>query len=347
MAVGVDSLYLSHFNDGLGIDWEGLRFKKERLRHTPGASCVEIDFGGERFALHRSGLGRYTFRLTNKAFILGLSQNMQPRCNAQFSSELLWTCGLDAALARFNAIWSNLGSRATRSEVVGRVDAAFDFKIDRPDFHVEDFVSQADKDSMWREKQTAQSFQFGKSAVVCRIYDKIAEIVQQSDKDWMYDIWGTRKGVWRFEFQVRGERLKQAGIATVDQLKAHLPALVAHLAQHHTSLRVPSRDSNRSRWPLHPMSSGIIAAANQLTTPPHNPPPPLFSGSEYQLQRQLRSMQGNLKGLAAALSIDRPDDPMTLKELTERLLHLIGPYHSDEIWRADVLRKMRERELGL
>lgn len=347
VAVGVDSLYLGHFSDGLGIDWEMLRYEKEKLRATPGASHTEIGLGGERFALHRSGLNRYPFRLSNKAFTLGLSERMQPRCYAQFSSQLLWIYGLDSALERFNAIWISLGSRSTRPEVVSRVDAAFDFQIAKPDFRTEHFVSQAAKDSTWRENQAAQSYQFGKGDVVCRVYDKVAEIEQQSGKAWLFDIWGVREGVWRVEFQVRGDRLKQAGIASAQQMKAYLPGLVRHLGKHHTSLRIPSADTNRSRWLLHPVSQGVIASADQLTRPPDHPPPPLLTGSEYLLQRQLRSIQGDLKGLAATLSADRPHNPVTLSELVSRLLHLIGPHHSEEIWRADVLQKMRRRELGL
>ncbi len=347
VAVGIDSLYLSHFSDGLGIDWEGLRFEKEKLRLSPGVSHIEIELGGERLALHRSGQGPYTFRLSNKAFTLGLSERMQPRCYAQFSSHLLWTSGLDAALKLFNAIWQAVGSRPTRPEVVSRVDAAFDFQIAQPDFRTEHFVSQAAKDSTWRENQAPQTFQFGRSDVVCRVYDKIAEIEQQSGKSWLFDIWGVREGVWRAEFQIRGERLKEAGIATVDQMRAYLPSLVKHLARHHTSLRLPGHDSNRSRWPLHPMWRGVIDSVDQLTTPPEHPPPPLLTGSDYQLQRQLRSLNGDLKSIAATLSATRIGDPVTLEELAQRLPHLIGPYHSPELWRADVLEKVRKRELGL
>jgi len=153
--------------------------------------------------------------------------------------------------------------------------------------------------------------------------------------------------VWRIEFQVRGERLKLAGIATLDQLKAYLPSLAKELARHHTSLRTPSKDSNRSRWPLHPLWRGVIDSADQLTIQPDTPPPPLLVGSEYQLQRQLRSVYGSLKGIAATLSLKRPDNPVTLEELFVRCPHLLDLIHSPELWSADVVRKVKERELGL
>jgi hypothetical protein len=55
LAVGVDSLYLGNFSDGLGVDWEGLRFEKEKLIASPGSAYVDFQFGGQGFALHRSG----------------------------------------------------------------------------------------------------------------------------------------------------------------------------------------------------------------------------------------------------------------------------------------------------
>ncbi len=347
LAVGVDSLYLGYFSDGLGIDWEGLRYAKERLVASPGLAHSEIEFGGETFALHRSGKGRYTFRLSNKIFRLGLSERMHPRCHVEITSEGLWGCGMDGAVARFLSLFDTLGSKPLRHETISRVDAAFDFHVEARDFCREDVVSQAVKDAAWRENQTDQSFQFGKGDVVCRFYDKTAEIEQESGKDWMYGIWGRRENVWRVEFQVRGERLKQAGISTVDQLNAYLPSLIKHLARHYTSLRVPTGDSNRSRWPLHPLWRALIDSADQLTNQPEHPPPPLVVGTEYQLQRQLRSLYGQLKGLATTLGLIDPKNPPSLEELLNRLPHLLDLMHAPELWRADVIEKMRERELGL
>ncbi|HEY5237418.1 MAG TPA: hypothetical protein VIJ62_03475 [Rhizomicrobium sp.] len=347
VAVGIDSLYLSSFYDGLGIDWEALRFEKEKLRATPGALHTELELGGERFALHRAGAKPYSFILSNRAFSLQLGQNIRPLCHAQFKSHLLWTSGLDAALTRYNRLWVHAGSKATRPDVVSRVDTAFDFRIGKPDFRTEHFVSQAKKDATWREDGAFQSVRFGNSAVVCRVYDKIAEIEQQSAKDWLFDLWGARDGVWRCEFQMRGERLKQAGIATVEHMHAHLPSLVRHLAKRHTSLRIAKTDTNRSRWSVHPMWKGLIASTNRLTTPPERTPPPLLMGSDYQLQRQVQSLLGDLKGIAATLSVNRKTNPVTLDELLERLPGLARPYHSPNLWNADVLEKLRKRELGL
>ena len=346
-AVGIDSLYVSVYLDRLGIDWEGLRYAKEKLAAAPAVDFTEITLGGETFALKRGGRKPYSFILTNKAFELQLGENIQPRCHARFSSELLWKEGLERAWERFKTIWRETGCAFLRPEVIFRVDAAFDFAIGEPDFEIGHFVSQAAKDATWRQHGEEQTFQFGTGDAVVRIYNKVAEIEQASEKHWMYDLWETDEGVWRVEFQVRGERLKQAGIGTIEQLRAYLPSLIRHLARQHTSLRTPNRDSNRSRWQLHPMWRSVIASADALTNLPDSPPRPFNRGNLYNLERQLQSLGGNFKGLAATLSCNRPDRPVTLEQLLKWLPRMMRRRHSPVLWEADVRQKIRKRGFGL
>lgn len=255
--------------------------------------------------------------------------------------------GLNCSIERFNGLMRTAGEREMRPAVVSRVDAAFDFHVAEPDFSTDHFVSLVAKDATWREGGVLQSIQLGTSDVVVRVYDKVAEIEQQSEKHWLFDIWGMREGVWRCELQVRGERLKEHGISTVEQLRAYLPSLVRHLAKNHTSLRIPTGDSNRSRWPVHPMWRSLIDASDQLTSPPDNPPPPLLNGGLYQLHRQLESLVGVLKGIAATLSRNCPERPVTLLQLLCWLPRMLLRHHSPELWRADVTERIRRRGLGV
>ncbi len=347
LAANIDSFYLSAFIDGLGIDWERLAYEKEKLRASPGVEYAEIELGGEQFALKRGGRKPYSYILKNRAFELQLGERIEPRCHAQFSSELLWREGFDAAVERFRSIWAKLGARETRLEVIARVDAAFDFAVGAPDFCFNDIVSVATKDAQYRQNRDLQTARFGEGDVVCRLYDKIAEIEQQSEKFWLFDIWGVNEGVWRCEFQIRGPRLKSAGIATIEQLRAHLSGLVSTLARTHTSLRISKGNSNRSRWPLHPMWRELIAAAPTLVRPPEHTPPPLLTGVQYPLDRRLMSLLGDLKGIAALLSRNCPERPVTLDQLLKWLAPMLRRRQSPELWRADVIEKIRRRELGL
>lgn len=183
--------------------------------------------------------------------------------------------------------------------------------------------------------------------MVVRAYDKVAEIEQASEKHWLFDIWGIDDGVWRFEFQVRSERLEGAGIETIDQLRAYLPGLIRHLAKHHTSLRIPGADGNRSRWQRHPLWESLLLSCDELTVPPPVPPRPYLRGSTYQIERQLQSLMGDLKGLAATLSRKAPDRPVTLDQLMNWLPRMLRRRHSPELWHRDILAKIRKQELGL
>lgn len=347
LLIGIDSLYVSYFIDGLGIDFEALRLQKELLQHNPGQEFAEIEFGDIRFALMRHGHFPYTFVLRNPDFSISLSEKMQPRCHVQFTSELLWREGLTRAVAQFRALLGRVGTRDTRPEQVSRVDAAFDFQIGTPDFGWDNFVSRAKKDFGVRENRKFQTFQFGQEQVVCRVYDKVAEIEQQSGKAWFFDLWGVRDGVWRAEFQIRTEALKEYGITSIDHLRAHLPKAIQDLARKHTSLRVSTKDSNRSRWPMHPMWKGLLASAEGLVDPPLKTPPASRSGSLYLLDRQLASLVGDLKSVSANLSRNSPDRPVSMQQLLRWLPRMLKHRCPPEIWQADVREKVRRRSLGL
>src|SRR6185437_4428821 len=180
LAVGIDSLYVSFYLDGIGIDWEQLALEKERLLHDRARTHIEIELGGETFALRR-GAGRpFSYALSSRAFTIQLGRRVQPNCHVQFHSELLWSVGLSGAVSRFKAWYSALGAHPTRNEAIARADFAFDFHTPKPDFSYPNFLSQADKDSEWRANRATQTYQFGKDQVVCRVYNKSAEIEEAS-----------------------------------------------------------------------------------------------------------------------------------------------------------------------
>ncbi len=89
--------------------------------------------------------------------------------------------------------------------------------------------------------------------IFLRVYDKIAEIKQQSDKVWFFLLWEEDENVWRIEWQIRKAVLKKFGIVTFNDLKNRQGDLLYYLAVEHDTLRIPNNDSNKSRWPLHPL----------------------------------------------------------------------------------------------
>ncbi len=181
---GLDSLYVSYFLDMTTgkLDFEELEYQKQRLKADKGRQFIEISLGSETFALRPYGRNRYAYVLANEAFEIRLTELMQPSCYVQFFSKALWTEGVGALLERFEAWRESLELRPRRPERVSRADWAFDFHLPSADFIADDFVSRAAKDATHRDNRAEQTFTFGKGDVVVRVYDKVAEIEQQSGK---------------------------------------------------------------------------------------------------------------------------------------------------------------------
>lgn len=347
---GLDSLYVSYFlsTGESEIDFDELAYRKERARGARTEEVAAITLGSETFALRPFGRHPYTYVLTGSDFEISLAEHMQPTCYVRFSSVGLWLQGLDELSARFERWCQSLGLRVLRPEVVSRADWAFDYCLPTIDFTEDHFLSRATKDSKWREHGRAQTFQFGKDETVVRVYDKAREIEQQSAKSWFFDLWQQREGVWRVEAQVRGERLRAAGIRTIDDLKALQNDLLRELATAHTSLRVPGADSNRSRWKLHPLWRAFvedIAALPQTGLVKAIDDPACI---KWRLLRQGMALYGSLKGVAALLQArDGLELPPTLQATLAALPALLRPHHNRELWSADVQQRVTKLELGL
>ncbi len=121
------------------------------------------------------------------------------------------------------------------------------------------------------------------SPISCTIYDKTLEIKQKSHKTWFFDYWSREKpgcvawdgtsDVWRVEFRFKREFLHnlatpiEGAYDLLDQLQALWSYAAGQAAGGADGLPdgwlryvVPTGDSNRSRWPVHPAWVVIQAA---------------------------------------------------------------------------------------
>lgn len=233
-------------------------------------------------------------------------------------------------------------------ETVSRADWAFDFDLPDMDFAEDHFATRAHKDAKYRDGGRAQTFRLGAGHTVIRIYDKIAEIGQSSGKVWFFELWGQAENVWRVEFQIRSERLKSGAIRTLGDLEELQGDILRQLAHEHTTLRRPTGDSNKSRWPLHPLWQSLqdaIVEIPQFGLTRHYDPK---TGLQYRKFKIVNSIYGYLKALAAlaVLESGHSDRLITLEDLTEEFPELLQPHHVPSIWREDVAQRVRDYGFG-
>lgn len=346
---GLDTLEVSYFVSvpSSQIDLDDLEERKEKLKADYGKGFDKIQLGTETFAIKPFGRNKYKFILSNKSFEVLLAEHMRPNCQVKFFSEALWHEGVDGLTERFERWCKSVSLIASQGEVVGRADWAFDFYLPYMDFAIGDFVSRARKDNIHRSSGEVQTFRFGTSDVVIRVYDKVAEIEEKSGKSWFYDLWEQKSDVWRIEFQLRRSALKKHSIGSLAELKEFQGDLLFDLSTNHTTLRRPNGDSNRSRWPLHPLWTSL---QNHIENLPRYGLVRAFDAKkvlDYRIYKQSQSVHGYLKGLMALECIRTGEPvPTDLQDILDVLMQHLDDHHHAVPWEADVEKRIRGFEVG-
>jgi len=278
VAEGVDTLVLTF--DALLPDavyrelWAIASRSKERTPNLLGTFAI----GSEVFELSRAGRG-YPFKLS-RAGLLDLavaSKNHPgfPSVRAELRSPFLWEEGAVEAASQTVQIVETLATTDPRTgkpldpaapvvERVERIDIAVDVQgldLTGSDEEAERFICKAEP---VRHGAGARftGYTFGRSSpILVRIYNKTKE-VNTSGRQWIQAKWrevdgyDPNKNVWRVEAQLRAEGLRQfqalGNSSTVfdrcDEIWRHI---VGKPGEHGwITLTEPSRDSNRSRWPV-------------------------------------------------------------------------------------------------
>jgi hypothetical protein len=329
------------------LDFARLAVIKEQLRMDKSREPRAVMLGGTEFFLHPYGSSSgYPFVLTNEDFKIELGEFNTPSCFVTFRSQGLWRQSASGLHEKFLTWATGVGCEVQRSETLSRVDFCFDYLLVERDFDADSFVSMSNKDSQHREHGAVQTFTLGKGGVILRVYDKVAEVKQHSAKVWFYELWGKEEHVWRIEWQVRKALLQACGIRTFADLREHQGMLLQFLAEHHDTLRSRTADSNRSRWPLHPLWIDLQQRIEEL----HQLETKQVEGKELVLDERLIrltiSIYGYLKRMAAVSCVKQGKPMMSEEEaygvLGDRLRQLFDPLS----WKMDVQKRMKAIELG-
>jgi hypothetical protein len=349
---GIDTIqcayYLENINaSGAYIDYSVLTSQKESIRQSKKKDPLPIVLGNTEFLLHPYGSSSgYPIILSNSDFKIEMGEFNMPNFFVTFTSEALWRESASLLHEKFLGWADSVGYTPMIKESLSRVDFCFDYKLPEIDFNEDCFVSYSKKDSKHRECGTVQTFTFGKDDIILRVYDKIAEIRQQSDKVWFFALWGEESDVWRIEWQIRKPALKAAGIASFYELQERQGALLNYLAYDHDTLRQPNDDSNRSRWPLHPLWKDLQEKIDNLCSLPVHE----GVGRETVLNERLMqiaiSVYGYLKRVAAVSCIQQNAEQMSLNDSVIRIVEIIHKIYEPLAWQMDVEKRRKEMLLG-
>lgn len=347
---GIDSLYCAYYLEHTGeasIDFQKLTQQKESLRQSKSKDPLAVKLGNSDFFLYPYGTASgYPLVLSNEYFKVELGQYNNPNFYVAFKSQALWRESAFLLHEKFLEWAGSVGYSPYKPESISRVDYCFDYNLPMIDFTEDSFVSRSNKDSKHREDGKTQTFTYGKGDIVLRVYDKVAEIKQQSEKVWFYLLWGQDKDVWRIEWQVRRPVLKLFDIKTFEELKAQLGDLLRYLAEEHDTLRIPNEDSNPSRWPLHPLWRDLQEKISQLDQMGICRVYGQAVALEERMTRMAIAIYGYLKRIAAVYCVQNKVGGIDADEALDHVAGLLRNVYEPLSWENDVQKRIKEIQLG-
>ncbi len=336
---GLDTVQCAYHLDvshGL-INFEELRAFKESIRHTQFKKERLITLGGREFMLQPNGTrSGYPFVIEDRDFRIQFGEYNRPSFFVTFRSEALWRESSWELNEKFLEWARSIGLVVIDGASLSRADYSFDYYLPKVDFNEDSFVVRSKKDSKHRENGMAQTFTFGLGTdVVVRVYDKVAEIHQQSNKLFFFDLWGRDADVWRIEFQVRKEVLKDYGIRSFEDLNRYSGDLLEYLAGTHATLRAKQDGVNIEDCPLHPLWADLQQRIKELECYKGGRDVGRDRSIEERKKRMAVSMYGYLKRFGAFRSYENGEEFASFDEAAEYLKQELKFVYEPNTWVSD------------
>jgi hypothetical protein len=348
---GFDSVYCAYFLQPTGrnsLDFQKLAENQESIRQSEHKNPVNITLGNSDFLLKPYGTkSGYPFVIENGDFNILLGEYNKPNYYVQFCSQALWRESAYLLHEKFLNWAASVGFTPYRPESLSRIDYCFDYHLPEIDFDEDCFKSKSVKDRKHRGGRIAQAFAFGSGGdIMLRVYDKVAEIKQKRDKVWSHTLWEQDENVWRIEWQVRKEVLKDLDIVTFDDLREQIGDLLRYLATDHTSLRKPIADGNSWQWPLHPLWADLLERIGELNNLGSSRIHGQNSVLEERMARMTIAMHDYLKMVAAVHCVQTGKALIDVNEALRVIDSRIQELHEPLAWRMDVEKRIKEIEPG-
>ena len=270
LASGVDTLHASVRGVVRSEVWELLEDAKRRAQAEDEQVPFDFPVTSGGFLLRQHGWRGYTYWLSSPDFELMLGRSEKfPAVVCQLHAAYLHSVGVVWALEFAELLLRHDVFAGAYELLVSRLDLYADFQGWVPvleDLHR--FVGYGRNRRGFEERNEAfttgdrlTGLMFGRDALVARLYDKTQEI-RRRGISWLPDLWGVDvrgEPVWRLEFQFRRKVLVEFHLRSVDDTLASLQDLWRYAVGACLSLRIPTTNRRRTRWPFDPLCQEIQA----------------------------------------------------------------------------------------
>lgn len=265
LASGVDALYIS----GKSLLPPALTGRLEASRAVAAEldDTVEVELGGQTWRLQGGSRQKYRFVLLSEFGWFGLTESASlPTVWVQPKAILLHAVGPADALRCFtDPIEAELGQIPWKAS---RVDLQSDWQGMSLHRDLSDvFVGRAKARSIYEDGELCTGFTFGAGkggGIYGRIYDKTAEIAAKGGDYW-FDVWAERYDrstpVHRVEFQWGRQALRTMQVSSPDEVLSAVGDLWRESTHNWLTLRTPTADQTRARWPLAPWWEAVQQSA--------------------------------------------------------------------------------------
>lgn len=262
---GLDTIEFGLYFDNYNLNFKPYLeiFQHLKIQAQQTGIEKEIRLNDLTIKIHRSGAQFYSYRISSNDFIIWLKdQNLHehPPVKVRFLSSFLWSFGFAECISSF-LNWFSVFNAEIKETKLTRLDICAD--TDEGKFIESDLSGIVTKaksktlhnvDDHYYDGKRFSGFTIGRgNPMLARIYNKTLEI-KKTKKTWFNDIWENAgwnkdKDVWRVEFQLRREVLKEFGLLTLDDVLPKESELWIALTQNWLTIRSP-KGGNVSRWPV-------------------------------------------------------------------------------------------------
>lgn len=330
---GIDSLYLS-FPGQLHSDKEKELAELKRLAQSADESkkaLALINLDDHQFMVSDRGWGKFKYVIEDSYQLIKIASETAkslPLATTQVSANWLAMENVPQIVSDTAAIVSELGQLEVKAQV-SRADIFVDFvaPYGLHDWNENSWVTRALKKARYCSGNIPTGWTVGAGGDrSARLYDKTEEI-KKSGKEylktlWMEKGWDGVSPVYRLEFQLKRNALREHDATTSDNLLKRLGVLWEYATQEWLRLTLPSEsDNTQTRWPNHPMWEDL-SRVEWLGTEFADRKPVVLNGAP-SMKTRSRQLLGALSSHMAVETIYDPDQAIDSLWVAAQRHHLL------------------------